>query len=154
MSARVKRLGLLVFVYIFISLIFCPVSLFAEGTEYSGPDDPVVLARSKAALKKLGPDRGRQSIQKEERSLVRDIRELVNISKNVDGAGLSLRSDIREAQQKLIELGAVENDIGYKISLSGDVLFEFDKTELRTEAETELFRLVEALDGLGSTKSP
>ena len=73
----------------------------------------------------------------------------MGLSHATTGSRLSLKADIRGAEKVLLDLGAKKNDIGYELSLSGDVLFDFNKWNIKPEAEATLSKLADALKKFG-----
>ena len=71
---------------------------------------------------------------------------------NADGPSLTLSSETRKADRELQDLGAQKNNLGYVLTLSGDVLFDFDKTDIKPQAVEILSKLAAALEKLGSCK--
>jgi outer membrane protein OmpA-like peptidoglycan-associated protein len=141
---------------IFLSLI-CSNSVFATESNYLDPDDPDTINASEAAVSALGPTHGAMKLSSFEGIPIKStslqiIAESVAIagsSRSVGGSGISLKTDIRDAEKTMSDLGAKKTDIGYELSLSGDVLFDFDKWDIKPEAEELLSRLADALKKMG-----
>lgn len=122
---------------------------FAGEMKYMNPDDANAVKASEAAVSSLGPNRGAVLIESTRRDIVFKSLELVGVSRKTGGSGLALKTDIRNAEKTLMDLGAEKRDMGYDLSMSGDVLFEFDKWDIKPEAEMVLSRLAGALKQLG-----
>jgi outer membrane protein OmpA-like peptidoglycan-associated protein len=112
--------------------IILPISVFA----YSGPDDPDATKAAGASLKRLGPDRGAISISGEILSVI-----------GLKGVGYA--GEAAEINKDLAELGAEKVGTEVKVLLSGDVLFDFDRWEIKKEAEETLRKLAKGIKELG-----
>lgn len=71
-----------------------------------------------------------------------DLGSTLGLAKGGDAAALS------RAESALTELGATTQDGRIHVSLPGDVLFDFDKSDIRPDARAVLERLAEALAAL------
>ncbi len=136
------------FFSLLMMLLFCGATA-AEGSKYINPDDPAAALAAEKSLAALGPQRGALSIKSLRREIISRSIEIKGISKSTGRPGLALTADIRDADKILKDLGAKKSDIGYDLSLSGDILFDFDKWDIRPEAESELMKLADALKKLG-----
>jgi len=99
-------------------------------------DEEIVIppeAHQKAmdALEALGPGRGALTLS----AKVLDVEGVIR--------GLSARSE--KIQAALQDLGAEETDTDYVIELEGDVLFDFDKSTIRDDAEESLCKVGEVI---------
>jgi outer membrane protein OmpA-like peptidoglycan-associated protein len=130
-----------------LMMLFCGAAP-AQSAQYMGPDDPAAIAAAEKSSAALGPQRGALSIKPVHREIVSRSIEIKGVSKSTSGPGLALTADIRDADKILKDLGAKKSDIGYDLSLSGDVLFDFDKWDIKPEAESQLFKLADALKKL------
>ena len=111
-----------------------PADVFA-GQNYIGPDDPQAVTAAQEALNHLGPERG----------------AIAYSGRTVDIIGLqsiSFAGSTVELEKILSDLGARKVGTEILISLSGDVLFDFDKWEIKQEAQKELAKLVRAISEL------
>jgi outer membrane protein OmpA-like peptidoglycan-associated protein len=108
------RILLIIFI---VFLLSTPV--FAQP--YSGPDDKRAIQEAEKAVQRLGPDRGAISII-----------GLEPVSISGSSAGIT---------KTLSDLGAKQVGKEIHITLSGDVLFDFDKWDIKPEAEETLLKL-------------
>jgi outer membrane protein OmpA-like peptidoglycan-associated protein len=92
---------------------------------YSGPDDKRAILEAEKAVKRLGPDRGAISIIG---------LEPVSIS----GSSVGITKTLRD-------LGAKQVGKEIHITLSGDILFDFDKWDIKKEAEATLLKLAQGI---------
>jgi outer membrane protein OmpA-like peptidoglycan-associated protein len=90
------------------------------------------------AVKALGPERGAKKIDY----------KVVNILGIVKG--IEAKSEKIEAALK--DLGAKETETEFRIALSGDILFNFDKWNIRSEAEKTLKKVAEVVNASGSSQ--
>lgn len=98
------------------------------------PDDPAAHIAAKDALKALGPDKGALTIDGE-------IRAVVGVNLAAQGKGLGIRGKIEELEKAIEDLGATVKEMEIQVELSSDVLFDFDKADIKPEAENELKKL-------------
>jgi len=104
------------------------VSVMGSTPLYAGPDDPAAVTAASQAVKLLGTNRGAIDIT----GKIIDIVGLDSVS--ISGKSVLLDKTLKELKAK-----KVGTEI--QISLSGDVLFEFDKWDIRPEAEDSLFKI-------------
>ncbi len=120
------------------ALSWSPAYAGSDKSPYSGPDDPAAEAAAEAALATLGASRGALQINASKRALIVEARDT--------------QSDIRDMESRLADLGAVQSDLGYELTLSGDVLFDFDQWSLRPQAQAELQKIAGVITDLGSAQ--
>ncbi len=123
-----------IFILAFSGLLFGAVLGIAQT--YPGPYHEKTVSEARKALRQLGPERGALDIS----GSVTDI---------LFAAPLDFGSTSLQINQALKDLGAKTVDNEVQISLSGDVLFEFDKAEIKSEAEASLSKLAGAIKELG-----
>lgn len=119
---------------LFLVFLFNINFIFAEVL-YKGPDDKKAIEESERAVGRLGDKRGAIPIF---RNSV-DILGLKSTSITGSSVGLS---------KELIDLGAKKVGNEIHVTLSGDVLFDFDKWEIKKEAEKTLLKLAQAIKEL------
>ena len=128
-------------------LLFCIGSLYALGGGWAqsgagfpvqsgkNADDPVIPAdaQDKAilALKALGADRGAKAISFK--------------TANILGVSKGLEFDSKHVQKTLKELAAKETKTTIQIDLPGDILFDFDKWDIRPDAGATLKKVAEII---------
>lgn len=106
----------------------------AVAWEVDRPDDPAAHEASRESLSTLGPDQSTQS-------LIEDIRAIDGLNAAGGGQGLALVATVEELNQAIRDLGATVDDMEISVALSSDVLFDFDKADIKPAAETELKQL-------------
>ena len=106
----------------------------AVAWDVDQPDDPAAHEASRQSLSTLGPDQGSQS-------LIEDIRVIGGLNAAVSGQGLALVATVEELNQAIRDLGANVQDMQISVALSSDVLFDFDKADIKPAAVTELQKL-------------
>ena len=110
-----------------------------HANDVPGPEDDNVIKASRDAVERLGPRRGALAIE----GKVVDIVGLKSIQYKEKSVSL---------EQTLSDLGArVEGD-EIRVSLSGDVLFAFDKWDIMPEAEATLMKLAKAIKKFGKSR--
>lgn len=115
-----------------VATVFFTISAIAW--EADQPDDPTAHDAAKLSLLTLGPDQGAQS-------LIEDIREIEGLDAAIDGQGLALLATVEELNQAINDLGAKVGEMEISVALSSDILFDFDKSDIKPTAETELTKL-------------
>lgn len=105
----------------------------AAAKTYSGPDDPAVQAAARAAL-------GNAKIL----DVVGTTRNIENLVSGFEGTALDIRSVLKDLDAKV-------TDQEISIGLSADVLFDFDKHDLRPEAVPSLKKVAEVLRAHGGS---
>jgi len=76
------------------------------------------------ALQVLGPDRGAKKIDCR-------VASIIGVVKGIEAQSVAVKTAIKD-------LGAKETEAEIQIELSGDVLFDFDKWDIRSDAEATL----------------
>lgn len=117
------------FLFLFI---FIPSPLLGR-TDYStlDPDSPEVQQACEVAVKKLGPDRGAVAIEK-------TVVDIIGIPKGVAGAGVAVTGHVAAVETALSDLGAKVTETEIRMELPGDILFDFDKYDIRPDAQEAL----------------
>ena len=115
-----------------VASVFFAISAIAW--EADQPDDPTAHDAAKLSLLTPGPDQGGQS-------LLEDIREIEGLDTAVDGQGLALLATVGGLNQAINDLGAKVGEMEISVALSADILFDFDKADIKPTAETELTKL-------------
>jgi len=121
-------------IFAFASLLFCLTTEIQKEEEVVIPQE----AHQKAieALKALGPERGAKHIDSR-------MVKILGVVKGVESVSEKIKSALQN-------LGAKETETGYQIDLPGDVLFDFDKWEIRPDAEKTLKKVGEIIADYGS----
>lgn len=118
------------------AVLAAALSGLAGAATYTEPDAPATEAAARAALKDakvLGIDG--KTLEIDGKTL-----EIVGISRGVEGAVLDLKGALRD-------LGAKVTEQEIRIELAADVLFDFDKADLRKEARPSLEKVATVLKG-------
>lgn len=115
-----------------VASVFFAASAF--GWDVNQPDDPAAHEASMTSLSNLEPDQGPQS-------LIEDIRTIEGLNAAVGGQNLTLVATVEELNQAIRDLSANVEDMEISVALSSDVLFDFDKADIKPEADTELKKL-------------
>ena len=99
----------------------------ATAKTYSSPDDPATQAAAHAAL-------GNAKIL----GVVRTTRDIEGVTSAIEGKSLGIESALKDLDAKV-------TDQEIRIELSADVLFDFDKHDLRPEAVPSLEKVAVVL---------
>lgn len=108
------------------ALLALPGLSRAADPPYADAWDPAAQAAAEAAAAKLGAKRALDVIPS-----VLEIRGLQS----------GLVSTVQEVRQAMQDLGATETDLEVRVELPADVLFDFDKAEIRSDAARALGQL-------------
>jgi len=117
----------IIWITIIIILSNLPENSINAANLYPGPDDPKTVVAAEDSFKNLGKDRGAIIINYKTLDIIGLEGIISSRSINVDDALKDLNAQV------------VGTEI--QISLSGDVLFDFDKWEIKPEAETSLKKI-------------
>jgi len=115
--------------------LFLPFVCSAEEEAVGIP--PEAHQEAIEALQALGPERGAKTIDYRMAGIV--------------GVVKGIESQSREVKSAIKDLGAKETEAEIQIELSGDVLFDFDKWDIRSDAEAMLQKVG---DIIAAYKSP
>jgi outer membrane protein OmpA-like peptidoglycan-associated protein len=112
----------------------------AQDVPYPGPWHPTTEAAARAAVARLGPNRGAQRV-------IPVVQNIVGIQSGVAGAGRGVLATVQETRRAMQALGARETGLEVVVELPADVLFDFDKAEIRADAAGALGQLATVLRG-------
>ena len=127
-------------IILILFIVFClsSGSSFAQNS-YNGSEDKRAIEEAEKAVKRLEKNRGAILIN----SKVVDIVGIESTSISGSSVGLT---------KTLVDLGAKKVGEEIQISLSGDVLFDFDKWEIKGEPEETLQKIAAAIKELNKSK--
>ena len=110
-----------------VALLIAPsVALAADAPYAAGPWDPATEAAAAAAVARLGARR----FVAIEATIV-----------NVVGLTAGVTASVQQVRQAMQDLGAKETDLEVHVELPADVLFDFDKADVRADAATALAKV-------------
>lgn len=112
----------------------------AQDVPYPGPWHPKTEAAARAAVARLGPNRGAQRV-------IPVVQNIVGIQSGVAGTGRGVVATVQETRRAMQALGARETGLEVVVELPADVLFDFDKAEIRADAAGALGQLATVLRG-------
>lgn len=116
-----------------VALVALAAPVLAADPPYAGPWEPSTVAAAEAAVARLGPKRALV--------LVPSILTIRGLEAGVAGQGSAIVATVQEVRQAMKSLGAQETDLEVRVSLPADVLFDFDKADIRTDAAQALAQL-------------
>lgn len=121
-----------------LSLLLVPAVLralpaFAAAPPWADPWDAAAESAAEAAVARLGAKRAIDI-----RPSVLQIRGLEG---GVAGSGSRIVATVQEVRQAMRSLNAKETDLEVRVDLPADVLFDFDKAEIRPDASQALSQL-------------
>lgn len=115
------------------SLLLIAVSAAASGPTYSDPWSPEAEAAAEAAVARLGPHRALD--------LQPTVLAIVGVQQGVVGVQQGVVAAVSQVRQAMSALNAQENDLEIRVNLPADVLFDFDKSDIRSDAAKSLSSL-------------
>jgi outer membrane protein OmpA-like peptidoglycan-associated protein len=101
----------------------------ATAPNAAGPWDPATAAAAEAAVARLGNARAL------------DVRPSVLAIVGLGGAGTGVVATVQQVRQAMQDLGAKETAIEVRVELPADVLFDFDKADIRADAAAALAKV-------------
>jgi outer membrane protein OmpA-like peptidoglycan-associated protein len=110
---------------------------------YKGPDDEEAVRAAEKSLQALNPEKGAIPFAGTKVNILEDSAVRIIGFETVSYSGGSA-----EINKALEEFGAKESDMGIQISLSGDILFDFDKCEIKEQAVDTLTKLAKLIKDL------
>ncbi|HVF60036.1 MAG TPA: OmpA family protein [Thermoanaerobaculia bacterium] len=119
----------------------------AQDVPYPGPWHPTTEAAARAAVARLGPNRGAQRIVPVVQNIVGIQRGVAGAGRGVVGTGSGVVATVQETRRAMQALGARETGLEVVVELPADVLFDFDKAEIRSDAAGALGRLATVVRG-------
>lgn len=127
-----------------LGLLLGLVAVAAPAAEapFAGPWDPAVEAVAEAAVARLGAKRAL------------DVRpvvlQILGMEGGIAGSGSGIVATVQEVRQAMQALGAQESALEVKVDLPADVLFDFDKADIRSDAAAALGQLATLIRGYPS----
>jgi outer membrane protein OmpA-like peptidoglycan-associated protein len=111
-------------------LVLAGLTVTAATARYAaGPWDPATEAAAEAAVARLGAAR------------TLDVRPTVLAIVGLGGAGTGVVATVQQLRQAMQDLGAKETAIEVRVELPADVLFDFDKADIRADAAAALAKV-------------
>jgi outer membrane protein OmpA-like peptidoglycan-associated protein len=111
----------------------------SEQPLYPGPWETATQAAAEAAVARMGTNRAID--------IQRQVLEIQRSEQGVAGARSGITATVQELHQAMQALGARETALEVTVSLPADVLFDFDKAEIRSDAAAALARLATVIRG-------
>jgi outer membrane protein OmpA-like peptidoglycan-associated protein len=105
----------------------------AEDPPYVDPWSPAAEAAAEAAVARLGTKRAL--------ALVPSVLQIRGLEGGIAGGGSGIVATVQEVRQAMRSLGAQETDLEVRVALPADVLFDFDRADIRADAAQALKQL-------------
>jgi outer membrane protein OmpA-like peptidoglycan-associated protein len=105
----------------------------AEEPPYADPWAPATEAATAAAVARLGDKRALL--------IVSSVLQIRGLEGGIAGGGSGIVATVQEVRQAMQALGAQETDLEVRVALPADVLFDFDKADIRADAAEALKQL-------------
>ncbi len=116
-----------------VMLVALAAPVLAEDPPYRDPWEPSTVQAAEAAAARLGAKRAL--------ALIPSILTIHGLEGGVAGQGSAIVATVQEVRQAMKSLGARETDLEVRVSLPADVLFDFDKADIRSDAAEALAQL-------------
>jgi outer membrane protein OmpA-like peptidoglycan-associated protein len=116
----------------------------AAQAPYADAWDPAAVAAAEAAVARLG-----DKTFLEIRATVVDIKGMAT---GIGGGTSGIVATVQQVRQAMQDLGATETAIEVRVDLPADVLFDFDKATIRTDAAQALGKLATVIRGFPSAQ--
>lgn len=108
-------------------------SAAARGEDPRGPWDPATEAAAEAAVARLGAKRALQVLGPQLR--------ILGLEAGIGGGGTGIVASVQELAAAKRQLGAEETALEVRVELPADVLFDFDRADIRADAADALAKL-------------
>ncbi len=133
-----------------LKLIFLLLFLVSFVFPFQTEVDEIVIPadaheKAMAAFKQLGPERGAKKINSHMVKIDFRMNEILGVIRGIEAKSEKIESALKD-------LNAKETETEFQIELSGDVLFNFDKWDIRPEAEEALKNVAEVINAIESSK--
>jgi len=103
------------------------------GASWADADDPAAVAAAEAATARLG---GKRALDLQPRVLA-----IPGLTLGMQGASTGIVATVQQLEQAKRDLGAQETALEVRVELPADVLFDFDKADIRSDAADALAKL-------------
>ncbi len=113
---------------VIVAASILPTVVYSYGEDADAED---VVQAAKSAVERLGNNRGALNISGE-------VVGIVGMNSTMNGSGVALTADVEQLQQAIQNLDADVKDLWISISLSSDVLFDFDRFKLKDSSRQVL----------------
>jgi len=120
-------------------LVLARAPALAAEPPSPGPWDPATEAAAEAAVARLGSVRSLE--------IRSEVLQIVGLAVGISGGGSGIVATVQEVRQAMQALGATESALEVKVELPADVLFDFDKSDVRSDAAQALARLATVIRG-------
>ena len=105
----------------------------AADVLYVDPWDATTTAAAEAAVARLGAKRAL--------AIVAGVRNIPALAVGIEARGRGIVATVQQLEQAKRDLGAEETALVVRVELPADVLFDFDKADIRADAATALAQL-------------
>lgn len=106
---------------------------FAAEPPYADPWAPGTEAAAETAAARLGTNRAL--------NIVPSVLAIRGLTVGVAGQGSGIVATVQQVRQAMQSLGAQETNLEVRVALPADVLFDFDKADIRNDAAAALAQL-------------
>jgi len=115
------------------ALAIAAIPAKAADAPYVDPWDATSTAAAEAAVARLGAKRAL--------AIVAGVRNIPALAVGIEARGRGIVATVQQLEQAKRDLGAEETALVVRVELPADVLFDFDKADIRADAATALAQL-------------
>lgn len=123
----------------FVGVALCASLFAAAEVEYVDPWDVATEAAAEAAVASMRDKRALTVSGK--------VLDVMGLDLAAGGGAIGIVANVQELRQALTDLGASETELEVTVDLPADVLFDFDKSEIRPDAAAALAKLATVIRG-------
>lgn len=116
-----------------VGVALCAANVAAAETGYVDPWDVTTEIAAEAAVARM---RGELAV-----TVSGKVLDVMGLDVAAGGGAIGIVANVQELRQALSDLGASETELEVTVDLPADVLFDFDKAEIRPDAAAALANL-------------
>ena len=125
--------GRLVRILVPVALVALAARALAADPPYADPWQPAAESAAEAAVARMGAKRALD--------VTPSILQIRGLEAGVAGTGSAIVATVQQVRQAMQALGAQETNLEVRVALPADVLFDFDKADIRSDAASALAQL-------------
>jgi outer membrane protein OmpA-like peptidoglycan-associated protein len=122
---------------VMFSLLLIAGGAAASTPAYTDPWSPEAEAAAEAAVARLGSQRA-LALQPTVLTIVGIQQGIAGIQQGIAGTQQGVVASVSQLHQAMTALNAAESDLEIRVNLPADVLFDFDKADIRPDAAKSL----------------
>jgi outer membrane protein OmpA-like peptidoglycan-associated protein len=120
--------------------VFFPIFAKLDYSKFSA-DAPEVEQAAHLAIEKLGDKGGAITLSDRVIDIHENVIDIIGIPSGIKEGGIAIKSRVEEMETALKDLGAEVTETEIKVELPSDILFDFDKSDIRPDANEALSKV-------------